>query len=61
MWCIPPKQNAAFVAHMEDILDLYQQPFDEKYPVICVDEKPYQLLDERREPLPMVAGSPKKS
>ena len=60
MWCIPPKQNAAFVACMEDILDLYQQPFDENYPVICMDEKPYQLLDERREPIAMKAGSSQK-
>jgi hypothetical protein len=60
MWCIPPKQNAAFVACMEDILDLYQQPFDETYPVICMDEKPYQLLDEVLDPLPLKAGSPNR-
>jgi hypothetical protein len=41
---------------MEDILDLYQQPFDEAYPVICMDEKPYQLLDESRESIPMKPG-----
>jgi hypothetical protein len=38
---------------MEDILDLYQQPFCESYPVVCMDEKPYQLLDETRVPIPM--------
>ena len=44
MWCIPPKQNAEFVAHMEDVLSVYSRPYDEKHPVICMDEKPYQLL-----------------
>ena len=60
MWCIPPEQNAEFVARMEDILDVYALPYDENCPVICIDEKPYQLLDERREPISMVSGSPKK-
>ena len=60
MWCIPPKQNADFVAKMEDILDVYALPYDEDCPVICLDEKPYQLLGERREPIPMKQGSPKK-
>ena len=45
---------------MEDILDLYQQPFDETYPVICMDEKPQQLLDETRAPIPMESGTPER-
>ena len=53
MWCIPPKQNAEFVAHMEDVLEVYSRPFNEKRPVICMDEKPFQLLDEYLEPIPM--------
>jgi hypothetical protein len=53
MWCIPPKQNAAFVACMEDVLEVYARPYDPKIPVVCMDEKPYQLLDERYEPMPM--------
>ena len=53
MWCIPPKQNAEFVAHMEDVLEVYSRPFDEKRPVICMDEKPFQLVDEYLEPIPM--------
>ena len=28
-WCIPPKQNAAFVAAMEDVLEVYQRPSDD--------------------------------
>ena len=53
MWCIPPKQNAEFVARMEDVLEVYSRPFDEKQPVVCMDEKPFQLLDEHIEPIPM--------
>jgi len=41
-------------------LDLYQQPFDESYPVICMDEKPYQLLGETRNPIPMAPGKPER-
>lgn len=53
MWCIPSKQNAEFVAKMEDILEVYSRPYDPDYPVVCMDEKPYQLLDEYIEPIPM--------
>ena len=53
MWCIPPKQNAEFVAHMEDVLSVYARPYDEKRPVVCMDEKPYQLLDEEYPPIKM--------
>ena len=48
--------DADFVACMEDILDVYQMPYDPKYPLWCMDEKPFQLLGEAREPLPMRPG-----
>lgn len=51
MWCIPPKQNAEFVARMEDVLEVYERPYDPEYPVVCMDEKPFQLLDEYLEPI----------
>jgi hypothetical protein len=38
---------------MEDVLAVYARPYNEKNPVVCMDEKPYQLLDERFEPIPM--------
>lgn len=41
---------------MEDILDIYCLPYDSCIPVVCMDEKPYQLLDEVRAPLPMKPG-----
>ncbi|MDR0629946.1 MAG: hypothetical protein LBG24_09975 [Treponema sp.] len=52
-WCIAPKQNAAFVACMEDVLEVYQRPYDESRPVICMDEQPVPLLGEKREPIGM--------
>jgi hypothetical protein len=45
---------------MESILDLYQLPYNELYPVICMDEKPYQLLDDIISPIPMKPGKPKR-
>ena len=45
---------------MEDILDIYEMPYDPERPVVCMDEKPYQLLGEAREPLPMRPGNDQK-
>ena len=45
---------------MEDILDIYEKPYDPAVPVVCMDEKPYQLLGEAREPLPMRPGDTQK-
>ena len=59
-WCIPPKENAEFVAKMEDILDIYEMPYDPELPVVCMDEKPYQCIGETREPLPMRPGDDQK-
>jgi len=55
---IPPEQNADFVAHMEAVLDLYQQPYDPNYPVVNMDEKPVQLIAETRTPIPATPGKP---
>lgn len=41
---------------MEDVLDIYEMPYDPAVPVVCMDEKPYQLLGEAREPMPMRPG-----
>jgi len=48
-WCVPKENDAHFVAHMEDVLGIYQRPYNPKFPVICMDEKPVQLLDEIRD------------
>ena len=38
---------------MEDVLSVYARPYDEKYPMVCADEKPVQLLGDTREPIPL--------
>ncbi len=43
---------------MEAVLDLYEEPYDEKRPVVCFDERPCQLVDHAREPLKMGEGRP---
>ena len=43
---------------MEDVLAVYQQPYDPKYPVVCMDESSKQHTQEVREPLPLEPGKP---
>ena len=43
---------------MEDILNLYEQPYDPLEPLICFDERPCQLIDDVLQPLPMAEGKP---
>ena len=43
---IPAAQSAAFVCQMEQVLDLYEQPYDADYPVVCLDESPKQLMEQ---------------
>jgi len=45
---------------MEDVLDLYAEPCDPLSPVVCFDERPYQLVSEVRLPLPAKPGRPQK-
>ena len=45
---------------MEDVLTVYARPYNEKYPVVCMDEKPYQLLEDAHDSLPMRSGSTSK-
>jgi hypothetical protein len=51
-WVIPPEADAEFVADMEDVLDVYEKPYDPHCPVLCMDEQPVQLLKETRTPIP---------
>jgi hypothetical protein len=43
---------------MEDVLDLYETPYDPARPVVCFDESPKQLIGEVREPMPPQPGTP---
>ena len=45
---------------MERVLDLYEHPYNPKFPVICFDERPCQLIGNILVPIPMKPGSPKK-
>lgn len=55
---IPPRKSAAFVWRMEAVLDLYEEPYDPKRPVVCFDERPCQLLADLREPTPVGTDRP---
>ena len=55
MWCIP-RVDGAYVARMEDVLDLYAEAPDPKRPVVCFDESPTQLIGEVRQPIPAKPG-----
>lgn len=58
MWCIP-KFDADYVANMEDVLDVYEQPRDEDVPLVCFDETFTQLVQETRVPIPPSPGVPR--
>lgn len=45
---------------MEDVLDVYEMPYNPAIPVVCMDEKPYQLLGEVRDSWAMRPGDDKK-
>ena len=45
---------------MEDVLAVYARPYDPRRPVVCMDEKPYQLLDHLRDPIPAAPGHDRK-
>jgi hypothetical protein len=57
-WVIPPRESAAFVWRMEEVLDLYEEPYDRRRPVVCFDERPCQLIGDVRAPLPARPGGP---
>ena len=45
---------------MEDVLEVYHRPYDRAVPVVCMDEKPYQLLGHARDPIPARPGHDRK-
>jgi DDE superfamily endonuclease len=57
---IPPKSDAEFAAAMEEVLELYARPYDARYPVVCMDEQPIQLLKETRPPIPGTKRHPRR-
>jgi len=57
-WVIAPEENAEFVAAMEEVLEVYARPYDPQNPVVCMDEKPVQLVKETRCPIPATVEHP---
>ena len=45
---------------MEDVLAVYARPHDARFPVVCMDEKPCQLLGHARDPIPATPGHDRK-
>ena len=52
--------SSDLVAHMEDVLDLYAEPYDPQRPVVCFDESSTQLLADSRPSLPAAPGRPRR-
>jgi len=55
---IAPAASAAFVANMEDVLEVYQRPHDPERPLVCLDETSKQLIVETRAAIPVKPGRP---
>ena len=55
-WVLPPQADAEFAAAMEEVLEVSARPYDARYPVLCMEEQPIQLLKETRQP---IAGTKK--
>jgi hypothetical protein len=59
-WVIPPTEDGEFVAHMEEVLDIYAQPYNPMCLVICMAEQPVHLQREVRTPIAATAKQPKR-
>lgn len=59
MWCVP-KLTPEYIERMEHLLALYALPFDENEPVVCIDEKSKQLIQNTRATLPMTEHAPRR-
>lgn len=55
-----PEVRAEFVAAMEDVLELYAEPYDRRRPKVNFDETSKQLIAQKREPLPIESGQPQR-
>jgi hypothetical protein len=55
MWCVA-ELNEDYIARMEDVLEVYERPYDPREPVVCLDEKPVTLHADVRSATPAVPG-----
>jgi hypothetical protein len=59
MWCVA-RLDRQYIRKMEDVLAVYEKPYNASEPVVCLDEKPVSLHAELRSPIPARPGSPAK-
>ena len=59
-WVIPPKHDAEFVANMEEVVEVYERPYNPNHPFFCMDEQPVQLIKETRLPIPATKNHAKR-
>jgi uncharacterized protein (TIGR02246 family) len=59
MWCVADL-NDEYLKKMEDVLEVYERPYDPDEPVVCLDEKPVTLHDDVRPARPMAPGKPRR-
>jgi len=59
MWCIQ-QITPKYRQRMYDILNLYEEPYDHLRPVLGIDEKPKQLIEDSRTPIPLQRGKTEK-
>ena len=59
MWCVG-QIDEEYTERMEDILDLYEEPYSKQKPMVCIDEKPVTLQSDKREPIKAKPGSVEK-
>lgn len=57
---IPPQADAEFAASMEEVLETYSRRYNSRYPVVCMDEQPIQLLKEIQTPIPATRHHPRR-
>jgi DDE superfamily endonuclease len=55
MWCVA-ELSPEYIEKMEDVLAVYEKPYNSAEPVVCIDEKPVTLHAEVRPPIPMAPG-----
>ena len=48
MWCVPDL-NEEYIERMEDVLEVYESDYNEKKPVVCIDEKPVALIGDKHD------------
>jgi hypothetical protein len=59
MWCVADLTDE-YLTKMEDVLEVYERPYNPAEPVVCLDEKPVSLHDDVRPARPMAPGKPKR-